>query len=94
MTTTQSDHATETRTVTCFLCKGAGEVCAGTAGGFFDSYQEQWFPDEQNYTCPCCKGDGEVDETFCLICTENVHACNCTDEKIDTYLLASYLGAA
>lgn len=94
MTPIQSDHATETRTVTCFLCKGAGEVCAGTAGGFFDSYQEQWFPDGQNYTCPCCKGDGEVDETFCLICAENVHACSCTDEKIDTYLLASYLGAA
>ena len=94
MTTIQSDHATEKRTVTCSLCKGAGEVCVGTAGGFFDSYQEQWFPDEENYTCPCCKGDGEVDETFCLICAENVHTCSCTDEKIDTYLLDSSLGAA
>jgi RecJ-like exonuclease len=86
--------ATETRTNACSSCEGAGEVCTSTPGGTFDMQQEQWFPDEQAYTCPRCKGKGELEETFCLVCSENVETCSCTDAEIDHYLLTSYLGAA
>ncbi len=86
--------ATTTCTITCSLCEGAGEVYTRVSGGSFDMQQEQWFPDEQTHTCPKCKGEGELEETFCLVCTESALVCNCTDEEIDTYLLTSYLGAA
>lgn len=86
--------ATETRTTACSLCEGAGEVCTSTPGGTFDMQQGQWFPDEQAYTCPRCKGKGELEETFCLVCMESAEVCRCTDEEIDAYLLSSYLGAA
>jgi DnaJ-class molecular chaperone len=86
--------ATETRTTVCSLCAGQGDVCTGAAHGTFDMRQEQWFPDERVYTCPRCKGQGELEEDFCLACTESVEVCRCMDADIDTYLLTACLGAA
>ena len=86
--------ATETRTITCSLYEGTGDVYTSIPGGLFNMQQEQWYPDEQVYTCPRCKGNGELEGTFCLVCTENVEVCSCTDEEIDAFLLTSYLGAA
>lgn len=86
--------ATETRTTPCSLCEGAGEVCTSTPGGTFDMQQAQWYPDEQTHTCPRCKGKGELEESFCLVCSESVEVCRCTDEEIDMYLLTVFLGAA
>lgn len=86
--------ATTTRTITCSLCEGVGDIYTSTSGGSFHMQQEQWYPDEQAYTCPRCKGEGELEETCCLVCTHSASVCSCTDEEIDLYLLTSYLGAA
>lgn len=94
MPTSSPPLATESRTAVCSLCEGAGEVCTSTPGGTFDMQQEQWYPDEQTHTCPRCKGKGEREETFCLVCTESVEVCRCTDAEIETYLLTAFLGAA
>lgn len=56
--------------------------------------QECWYPDEAVYPCDRCKGGGEVQESFCLVCAEPTDACSCTDEQIENYLLTSYVGAA
>jgi len=90
---TKPELATETRTSACPLCEGNGEVYAGVSYGYFDIHQEQWYPDEPR-TCPRCNGRGNVEETACLVCKEPIEVCTCTDEEIEAYLLASYLGVA
>jgi RecJ-like exonuclease len=92
MPTSSPPLATESRSAVCLLCGGAGEICTSVPGGTFDTQQEQWYPDERAYTCPKCKGKGELEETFCLVCSENVEMCSCTDEEIGMYLLTVYLG--
>lgn len=86
--------ATETRTAVCEQCRGCGEVSAGVASGIYNMAQAQWHPDETVYTCPTCKGAGDVQETRCLRCTETTYSCSCTDEQIESFLLSAYLGAA
>lgn len=85
--------ATETRTTACSSCAGQGEVVTGAAHGTFDTHQGQWYPDERVHTCGRCNGKGELTEDFCLVCTESIELCRCTDADIDTHLLATCLGA-
>lgn len=88
-----AELATETRTAVCPRCGGAGDICLGAASTF-DMAQEQWYPVEDLYVCDVCEGEGDIQENFCLVCTEPTYACSCTDDQIEAFLLSSYLGAA
>ena len=92
MPTPSAELVTETRTAVCPRCQGAGEICLEVST--FDMGQAQWYPVNDLYVCDVCEGEGDVQRTFCMVCTEPTDTCDCTDAQIESFLFNAYLGAA
>lgn len=56
-----NDNVHEVKKV-CFECDGEGHVTVDVQGGYFDTAQQQWFPDTQEELCDNCYGSGFVYE--------------------------------
>jgi RecJ-like exonuclease len=72
----------------CWDCDGEGHYLQEVSGGYYDSAQEQWYPDEEEVECETCHGEGVLFEVErCGRCGELADECECDEDDLEEWLL-------